>query len=376
MKHWKHTQQCCLVVTIVFAVANAFTPPSPVTMTIIKNRQHDFISFLLKSSNFDNDSHDAPTTTYWNPPLRKFISGLSSIGALETAYLTYSKLQGNVVSCPIDASSSSCQDVLNGPYSVLPPIVSNLQIPLAAVGCIVYTITAGIAVAPLLIVNHPDDTINRYALVAITTSLATVSTFLWLLLNTVLHTVCPYCLLSIGLSWTVAATTYFGQALPNLISQMSTIISSVMLSTLVSVFVYGGMSTADALASSSSSSSLGLASATATAVDDSVNIPPPITTKSSSQALQIASMLREANTKMYGAFWCSHCYDQKQTLGLPAFQSIQYIECSRDGYQSQADQCRERNIPGYPTWEINGELYPGEQTLEELQQIISKSSLD
>jgi hypothetical protein len=26
-------------------------------------------------------------------------------------------------------------------------------------------------------------------------------------------------------------------------------------------------------------------------------------------------------------------------------------------------------VPGYPTWEINGELYPGEKSIEELEEI-------
>ena len=64
---------------------------------------------------------------------------------------------------------------------------------------------------------------------------------------------------------------------------------------------------------------------------------------------------------MYGAFWCSHCYDQKQTLGAEAMRSIPYIECAKDGANSQRKLCQEKEIPGYPTWEINGKLHPGEQ---------------
>jgi hypothetical protein len=26
-------------------------------------------------------------------------------------------------------------------------------------------------------------------------------------------------------------------------------------------------------------------------------------------------------------------------------------------------------VPGYPTWEIGGELYPGEKTIEQLEEI-------
>jgi uncharacterized membrane protein len=357
---WNNSQYL-LTVALVLVAANGFSPPSYATY-----RQTGLIRFNrlnLENSN-KNDYGDTTITTTveqktcWNPPLRKIITGLSSIGAIETAYLTYSKVQGNSVVCPIDGSSS-CQDVLNGPYSVL-PIVANHDIPLAAIGCLIYTLTAGIAVSPLL-VKDPEDTLNRYALVALTTSLATVSTFLLLLLGTVLHTFCPYCVLSIGLSYTVAASTYFGQALADQSSHLSTVASSVVASSMASLLLYGGIASRDGISSSS----------VALATDTADNAPPAITTMSTSQAVEVAKMLRQSNAKMYGAFWCSHCYDQKQTLGLPAFQSVQYIECSRDGYQSQADLCRERNIPGYPTWEVDGKLYPGEQSLEELQQIVS-----
>ena len=77
---------------------------------------------------------------------------------------------------------------------------------------------------------------------------------------------------------------------------------------------------------------------------------------------------------MYGAFWCSHCYDQKQALGKQVFAEkyVQYIECSKDGLNSQTKLCKSKEVPGYPTWEINGEFFPGEQDFEELEQIVKE----
>jgi hypothetical protein len=37
-----------------------------------------------------------------------------------------------------------------------------------------------------------------------------------------------------------------------------------------------------------------------------------ITTTSSSFALSLAKHMRSVGAKMYGAFWCSHCVEQKQ----------------------------------------------------------------
>jgi hypothetical protein len=74
-----------------------------------------------------------------------------------------------------------------------------------------------------------------------------------------------------------------------------------------------------------------------------------------------------------GSLRCSHCYDQKLAFGKEAFAKIPYIECSKDGIDEQNGLCKEKNVPGYPTWEINGKLYPGEQALEELEEIVQKA---
>lgn len=43
--------------------------------------------------------------------------------------------------------------------------------------------------------------------------------------------------------------------------------------------------------------------------------PPIVTTSSSGKAVELARKLKDAGAKMYGAFWCSHCFEQKQTFG-------------------------------------------------------------
>lgn len=76
---------------------------------------------------------------------------------------------------------------------------------------------------------------------------------------------------------------------------------------------------------------------------------------------------------MYGAYWCAHCYDQKQRLGKQAFSRIPYVECDKNGVDSQYKLCREKRIPGYPTWEIGGELYPGEIEISELERLADEA---
>jgi hypothetical protein len=43
--------------------------------------------------------------------------------------------------------------------------------------------------------------------------------------------------------------------------------------------------------------------------------PPLVTSESSRGAVDLARRLKAAGAKMYGAFWCSHCFEQKQAFG-------------------------------------------------------------
>ena len=82
----------------------------------------------------------------------------------------------------------------------------------------------------------------------------------------------------------------------------------------------------------------------------------------------LAQHLRRSGAKMYGAYWCGHCQDQKSLFGR-AFNQIRYIECDARGPSGQPSLCQRAGIQGYPTWEINGRKYPGVQSLETLARI-------
>ncbi|MBD2100753.1 hypothetical protein [Leptolyngbya sp. FACHB-261] len=79
----------------------------------------------------------------------------------------------------------------------------------------------------------------------------------------------------------------------------------------------------------------------------------------------LAEHLSQVGARMYGAYWCSHCAEQKQTFGA-AFAQVPYVECDPQGAQAQTQLCRDKGIQGFPTWEIEGQLYPGTRSLEEL----------
>ena len=73
---------------------------------------------------------------------------------------------------------------------------------------------------------------------------------------------------------------------------------------------------------------------------------------------EFAKCLTESGTKMFGAFWCPHCNDQKEAFGN-SWQYVDYIECSNKD-RSQTQQCIDEDIQGYPTWEFkDGERQTG-----------------
>jgi len=98
-------------------------------------------------------------------------------------------------------------------------------------------------------------------------------------------------------------------------------------------------------------------------------IEPAVATVSSSKEINLAKQLKAIGAKMYGAFWCSHCFEQKQMFGKEAMKYIEYVECYPEGYRrgvKLAAACSAANIQGFPTWVINGQHYSGEQEFDKL----------
>ena len=425
-------------------VVSAFIPPSSSAsrksyIDTNTQQQHYTIKTLslkqqpttvsLKSQSNDNDIE---TQQCWNPNLRKQLATISSLGILETAYLTYDKIQytssnGQTTSSLVNAlcsdngnGASSCNDVLHGPYASI-HLGSSIDIPLSALGMAAYTVIFVLAVLPLLL-NSDDndiqsnnningDTINgevatvldgdnRIALLGGTTLMASFSIYLVSLLLGVIHANCLFCFVSAGLSITMASLCWFSGMLPTADWVDGSLLftdevrflrrrgftlsaSAVGVSTVAALGLFlsvsdGSFDSSSGASSYSASTSVGssgtlLASTGSSSAQPPTftdNKPPRITTRSSTAALTLASDLKALDSRMFGAFWCSHCYDQKQTFGYEAMQTIPYVECDREGYNNKREMCKEKELPGYPTWEIGGELFPGEKSLDELREIV------
>lgn len=79
-----------------------------------------------------------------------------------------------------------------------------------------------------------------------------------------------------------------------------------------------------------------------------------------------AQCLTEKGVKMYGAWWCPHCQNQKDLFGS-AFQYVDYVECSPGTGNSMLPVCKDAGVEGYPTWMFaDGTKASGEQSFEAL----------
>ena len=98
-------------------------------------------------------------------------------------------------------------------------------------------------------------------------------------------------------------------------------------------------------------------------------IAPPIKNKSSKSKIEFAKYLTKNKIVMYSAWWCSHCNDQKNLFGKEAVEELTIIECAKDGKNSQYKLCEEKEIQGTPSWEIDGKIYSGTKTLNQLAEL-------
>jgi hypothetical protein len=77
-----------------------------------------------------------------------------------------------------------------------------------------------------------------------------------------------------------------------------------------------------------------------------------------------AKCLTAKQAKMYGAFWCPHCEEQKEKFGS-SFQYAPYIECGIKGSKGIEPVCTESGIKRFPTWIFaDGTRVEGEHELE------------
>jgi glutaredoxin len=79
-----------------------------------------------------------------------------------------------------------------------------------------------------------------------------------------------------------------------------------------------------------------------------------------------AKCLAAKQVKMYGAYWCPHCAEQKEMFES-SFQYVPYVECGIPGSREEAPACKEAGIKHFPTWQFgDAERREGTQPLPAL----------
>ena len=314
-------------------------------------------------------------------PFRQ-IATLSGLGFLETTYLTLSKISGTEVACPL--SVGSCGSVLSSPYAMLWNTV-----PLAAAGMLAYgTVTVLSAYGALQeskksSVSGASSEVSPRGLLSLSTMgkvnlqtavlggsaiLATTSAYLMFLLFTEFpkDSFCPWCIASAALSVSIAAAC--AQWLHGNRLVKDAVAPGAGIVTIALVLLTFGLGTPQANFFQANA-----------AVTELEYHQPTITTDSPPGAVALAKKLRNAGARMYGAFWCSHCYEQKQMFGKEASESLPYVECFPDGWrpgEEMAAVCKDANLEGFPTWVIGSQKLPGAQAFETLEQALNDGSVE
>jgi uncharacterized membrane protein len=188
--------------------------------------------------------------------------------------------------------------------------------------------------------------------------LAGVSTYLLYVLAVPLGGAeCVYCLTSAALSFSICAIAWSGLA-PKQASSTAPAALALYAVVVLSCYVVIGSSAAKEDAKANFAN---------------LTLPyaaPVIDNKSTAYSRDLALFLKEKGAKMYGAFWCSHCEDQKEIFGAGA--EIPYVECFPDGWQRGAPldaACANVDITGFPTWILaDGTRLEGDKSLKELAE--------
>ncbi|GFP89935.1 thiol-disulfide oxidoreductase lto1 [Phtheirospermum japonicum] len=294
------------------------------------------------SSSITEDVDDTGIASY------KWCAGLGGIGFLETAYLSYLKLTNSDALCPM--GGGSCTTILTSDYSFV------FGIPLPLFGMLAYGLVTslGLQLGSKKRTFNAGKTDGEIILIGITTSMAVASAyFLYILRTEFGGELCLYCLASALLSFSLFGITLkrFGlHELQKILGLQLVIATSVVIALTAS---YNNIQ--------SVSSSM-----------TETEIPYfhiEITKESSPMAISLAKHLRLIGAKLYGAFWCSHCQDQKEMFGREAAKMLDYVECFPDGVSKgakMAQVCSDVKLEGFPTWTINGQVLSGEKQLSEL----------
>ncbi|MBD1807363.1 vitamin K epoxide reductase family protein [Microcoleus sp. FACHB-SPT15] len=309
----------------------------------------------------------APWIHRWS---RQLIGAIAAVGALLTAYLTIVKLTGGTAACTASAAASGasgCNDVLSSPYATV------FGLPLALFGFLAYASMATFALAPLAVnVQQQKELRSKLEdwtwllLFAGATAMTIFSGYLMYLLAFEIKTVCLYCIGSALFSLSMLVLTFIGRSWEDAgqLFFVGIIVGMVTLISALGVYANVGKPIATAAGGATPIPITALNEAPRAEIGGW-----EITTTSGEAEIALARHLKQVGAKAFFAYWCPHCYEQKQLFGKEALSELNAIECAADGKNGQPQVCAEAGVKGFPSWQINGELTSGTKTLEELADL-------
>ncbi|MEE3718977.1 vitamin K epoxide reductase family protein [Tumidithrix elongata RA019] len=279
-----------------------------------------------------------PWINRWYRPI---IIAITIFGAALTSYLTITHFFGGTVAL-CTTQGSGCDLILNSEYAKI------FGIPLTIFGALGYLTIGGLAAAPLIFqtedVKFKEKVKQQTSFLLFMVSTATMvfSAYLMYLVAFVIKdangqtTFCIYCFSSAMAMFSIWLLNLFGNIWKD-IGQL------IFIGLIVGVVTLTG--TLGVYASQNQ-----------------------LLAQSGTFQGRLVQHLRAIDAKMYGAFWCPHCRDQKELFG-EAKKQIPYIECDPRGENPKTQLCQAKGIKGFPTWEIKNKLHEGQKTLEELADL-------
>jgi uncharacterized membrane protein len=252
------------------------------------------------------------------PDLRLLV--LAGIGLLLSAYLVWTRAAHGPVYCPL---GSGCDIVQSSRYAAV------FGIPVALLGLLFYGFLFAVAARPLEAKRR-----LRLALPAAFAGAASSAVFI-AVQQTAIRAACSLCLVSAALTVAILIALIVSRKgpVPGL-----TWAAGAGMSVLAVAFLLWGYA---------------------------ASAPPP---PQAAYAEGLARHLAASGVKLYGAYWCPHCTDQKEMFGAAAGQ-LPYIECDGRSPLGKPTVCAAAGIRAFPTWDIGGTRYEGVLSLEELARL-------
>jgi uncharacterized membrane protein len=269
---------------------------------------------------------------------------LASIGALDTGSITLKRwgLLGPLL-CP--GGSDGCDKVLNSAWGSL------FGQPLSLFGFLAYAAVLVLAVLPLLLRSDSRGPLAQrcwWGLFLTTLGMAVFSLLLMGLMVFRIQAFCPFCLISALISLALLVLSLIGNDWDD---PGQLVFRGVLLGLMV---LLTGLAWSTAVGSP--------------AVEVGKGVPIPVRSASTPATIALAEKLSASGARMYSAYWCPHCHEQKELFGKQATAKLTIIECAPDGRNSQAALCASKKITGYPSWEIGGQIESGVKPLLWLAQ--------